>query len=79
MFLQAAADFSLDMVHCWYVGDKVTDIEAGRAAGIGHLVSYVPGAPERVRLGGHWVVPDLRGMIYLVKDAVAPAAGRAHK
>jgi D-glycero-D-manno-heptose 1,7-bisphosphate phosphatase len=34
MFLQAAADFGLDLARCVAVGDQMTDIEAAAAAGI---------------------------------------------
>lgn len=34
MFLQAQKDYGLDMKRCISVGDKVTDIQAGRNAGI---------------------------------------------
>jgi D-glycero-D-manno-heptose 1,7-bisphosphate phosphatase len=33
MLLQAAHDLDLDLARCWMVGDKASDIEAGRAAG----------------------------------------------
>ena len=36
MVLQAINDFSLDPSKCILVGDRFSDIEAGRAAGIGH-------------------------------------------
>lgn len=35
MLLQAVSDLGLDPVHCAIVGDKMSDIEAGAAAGIG--------------------------------------------
>jgi len=34
MFLQAAKDFELDFKKCFFVGDKFSDIEAGRRAGV---------------------------------------------
>jgi D-glycero-D-manno-heptose 1,7-bisphosphate phosphatase len=38
MLLKAQRDFGLDLSQCVLVGDKDSDIEAGRAAGIGYLV-----------------------------------------
>ena len=35
MLLQAAADFDLDLSCCVIIGDKMSDVEAGAAAGIG--------------------------------------------
>jgi histidinol phosphatase-like enzyme len=40
MLLQAAEDFSLNLRDSWCIGDKDSDIEAGRAAGVGNLVRY---------------------------------------
>jgi D-glycero-D-manno-heptose 1,7-bisphosphate phosphatase len=50
MFLQAAKDLDLDMAASWCVGDKLSDIEAARAAGVGTLVLYDAAgmAPESV-------------------------------
>jgi len=38
MILQAQRDFDLDLTHCVLIGDMDTDIAAGRAAGVGHLL-----------------------------------------
>ena len=59
MFLEAGRDLDLDLRHSWSVGDKVTDIEAGRAAGIGTLVQYQPLAPAVAKCQDFWVVPRL--------------------
>jgi len=40
MVLQAISDFSLDPGTCVLVGDRPSDIEAGRAAGVGHLFLF---------------------------------------
>ncbi|MBV9523915.1 MAG: HAD family hydrolase [Alphaproteobacteria bacterium] len=59
MFLQAAIDLSLDLARSWCIGDKPSDIAAGRAAGIGTLVLFDPGTPATERRADHWVVPSL--------------------
>lgn len=47
MILQAAREHNLDLAASILVGDKRSDIEAGRAAGIGCNVLYSPhGAPQ---------------------------------
>lgn len=69
MFLQAAADLGLDLARSWAVGDKPSDIEAGRAAGIGMLVRYDPLAPAAVRSGDVWVVPRLAEVTALLEAA----------
>lgn len=59
MMVQAAQDLGLDLARSWCVGDKPTDIAAGRAAGMGMLVLYDPAAPAAERRGDYWVVPRL--------------------
>jgi D-glycero-D-manno-heptose 1,7-bisphosphate phosphatase len=71
MLLQAAADLNLDLARSWTVGDQMSDIEAGRAAGVGRLVRYDPLAPEVARCQDFWVVPRLQG----VKELLAREAG----
>ncbi len=70
MLLQAASDLSLDLAQSWTVGDRMTDIEAGRAAGVGTLVRYDPQAEATQRCGDFWVVPQLAEVAALL------AAGR---
>lgn len=45
MILRAAQEHSLDLQHSILVGDKATDIEAGRAAGVGCCVLVRTGHP----------------------------------
>lgn len=59
MLLQAATDLSLDLSHSWCIGDKPSDIMAGRTAGVGTLVLLDPMASATRRDGDHWVVPSL--------------------
>lgn len=66
MLLQAARDLDLDLGRSWTVGDQASDIEAGRAAGVGTLVRYDPLAPEVARCQDFWVVPRLRAVTELL-------------
>lgn len=43
MILQARDELGLDLGRSVLVGDKDSDIEAGRKAGVGHLVKFTPG------------------------------------
>jgi D-glycero-D-manno-heptose 1,7-bisphosphate phosphatase len=71
MLLQAAQDLDLDLARSWTVGDRMTDIEAGRAAGVGTLVRYDPLAPEVARCQDFWVVPRLKAVTELLsREAV---------
>ena len=72
MLLQAARDLNLDLARSWTVGDQMSDIEAGRAAGVGRLVRYDPLAPEVARCQDFWVVPRLQA----VRELLARDAGR---
>jgi D-glycero-D-manno-heptose 1,7-bisphosphate phosphatase len=45
MILRAAKEHSLDLRHSVLVGDKVSDIEAGRAARVGCCVLVLTGHP----------------------------------
>jgi D-glycero-D-manno-heptose 1,7-bisphosphate phosphatase len=59
MFLQAAADHALDLARSWCIGDKASDVAAGRAAGVGTLVLLDPTAATVGRAGDAWIVPHL--------------------
>ncbi len=76
MLLQAARDFGLDLARSWCVGDKATDIEAGRAAGVGTLVLHDPAQRETQRRGDHWVVPDLAAVTRLLEGSSHEARPR---
>jgi D-glycero-D-manno-heptose 1,7-bisphosphate phosphatase len=67
MLLQAAADLGLDLERSWLVGDRDTDIAAGRAAAVGTLVRYDPLAAARARRDHHWVVRDLGDVAALLQ------------
>jgi D-glycero-D-manno-heptose 1,7-bisphosphate phosphatase len=59
MVLKAAQELSLDLARSWLVGDKLGDIEAGRAAGVGSLVLFDPAASATARQSDLWTVPRL--------------------
>lgn len=62
MLLKARDELGLDLAGSVLLGDKDSDIEAGRAAGVGHLIKLVDdvaGAPRQA--SGVWCVPDLPG------------------
>jgi D-glycero-D-manno-heptose 1,7-bisphosphate phosphatase len=46
MFLQAAKDLGLDLAQSWSVGDKPSDMEAAKAAGVGMRVLFGRNALE---------------------------------
>jgi D-glycero-D-manno-heptose 1,7-bisphosphate phosphatase len=69
MFLQAARDLSLDLARSWCLGDRASDVAAGRAAGVGTLVLLDPAAAETARRGDHWVVPNLASALDVLLSA----------
>lgn len=61
MLLKARDEMGLDLAASVFVGDKDSDMAAGLAAGVGHLiklVDHVTGA--RQEAGGVWPVKELR-------------------
>jgi D-glycero-D-manno-heptose 1,7-bisphosphate phosphatase len=59
MLLQAAKDLNLDLGASWSLGDRMQDVEAGRAAGVGMLVLLDASARATTRCEDYWVVPGL--------------------
>lgn len=66
MLLQAAADLDLDLARSWCIGDRMSDIEAARAAGVGTLVLYDAAASAVACTGDYWIVPDLAAVAALL-------------
>jgi D-glycero-D-manno-heptose 1,7-bisphosphate phosphatase len=64
MLLQAASDLGLDPARCGILGDKMSDMEAGAAAGIGLRVLIGPGNAKIGELR-YEVVADLREVLAL--------------
>lgn len=52
MILKAMAELDLDLSASVLIGDKDSDIEAGRAAGVGYNLKLVPGREARVATPG---------------------------
>ncbi len=48
MFLEAKDRFGIDMAASWMIGDKPSDIEAARRAGVGH--TYLARKNEKIEL-----------------------------
>ncbi|WP_456392333.1 D-glycero-beta-D-manno-heptose 1,7-bisphosphate 7-phosphatase [Nitratifractor sp.] len=45
MLLEAAKRFDLDLSRSWMIGDKASDIQAAKAAGVGHTLQVVTDQP----------------------------------
>lgn len=60
MILQAQRDLDLDLARSALLGDSLSDLDAGRAAGVGHLMLLTHDAPPPSGLApGIDAVPDL--------------------
>src|SRR5512139_2969385 len=61
MILKAKRDFDLDLPQSVLIGDKDSDIQAGRSAGVGHLVklTHTPQADGRQEADGMLALGDL--------------------
>jgi D-glycero-D-manno-heptose 1,7-bisphosphate phosphatase len=71
MLLQAISDLGLDPAHCAIVGDKMSDMEAGTAAGIGLRIRIGTGAGPGEP--AHEVAADLAEALALLRSRFAPA------
>lgn len=60
MLLRARDELGLDLVGSVLIGDKDSDIVAGRAAGVGHLIKLIDDVTgPRPEVSGVWLVQDL--------------------
>ena len=72
MLLQAVSDLVLDPARCVILGDKMSDIDAGSAAGIGLRVLI---GPRDAKIGGpppYEAVADLGKALALCRSRFAP-------
>lgn len=72
MILAAAADFDLDLASSLLVGDKISDIDAGRAAGVGCNLLFEPGATGKAGVVG--ALGDVRACLHVPSGPRAAAA-----
>ncbi len=73
MLLQAASDLGLDPACCAILGDKVSDMEAGAAAGIG-LRILIGSCYAQRGVPPYEVVADLSEALMLLRSRFAPTA-----
>jgi len=75
MILQAISDLGLDPGQCPILGDKISDMEAGVAAGLGLRILLDARADRgRNHVLGHEVVTNLGEALELLRSRFAPAA-----
>jgi D-glycero-D-manno-heptose 1,7-bisphosphate phosphatase len=68
MILQAAADLGLDLDRCVAIGDKISDIRAAAAAGVGLGILIGPYPARGGELLPHRSVADLPAALALLRD-----------
>ena len=79
MLLQAAAEFGLDLACCAIIGDKMSDMEAGAAAGIGLKIlvrAQSPAGSSDART--HESVAYLGAALALLRSCFPPADDNLH-
>ena len=75
MILQAISDLGLDPAQCPILGDKISDMEAGVAAGLGLRILLDARADRgRNHVLGHEVVANLGEALELLRSRFAHAA-----
>ena len=75
MILQAVSDLELDPARCVIVGDQMSGIEAGRAAGLGLRILLAARPGERKEgAPSHEVVADLSEALALLRSRFATTA-----
>lgn len=68
MMLQAASDLDLDLEASWCVGDKTSDVEAARSAGIGMRILYAAGTDDLRYELDFWHAPSLAAVQLLLEE-----------
>lgn len=59
MLKKAASDFNLNLKECWMIGDKMTDIEAGKKAGCKTILVLTGYGPRMLENRKNWnIQPD---------------------
>ena len=72
MLLQAAAELGLSLVDSYFVGDSVTDAEAGTAAGVTSIL-ISPGQTANVSSQAAYVVPNVEEAVEVILNAICPS------
>ena len=77
--LEAARRLDLDPAHCWYVGDDLRDIEAGRAAGMVTVAcnwGYC-GSIDPATWGAHYQLDTPRHLLDMLRELAGAAVTAA--
>ena len=74
MILQAAKDLDLDLAESWLVGDKLSDMEAAKAAGVGMRVLYEAATSKTENLGPFWRTASVAEIALLADNQGPPSA-----
>jgi D-glycero-D-manno-heptose 1,7-bisphosphate phosphatase len=75
MILQAASDLGLDLARSVLVGDQMSDVEAGAAAGVGLRILLGLRTARGDAVPPHAIVADLDEALTLLRARFAPVAG----
>ncbi len=68
MLLDASESFNIDMKRSWMVGDKKSDIEAGKNAGVGKTVFVASGKEPLENCQADFVIEKVSELLQLVRS-----------
>jgi D-glycero-D-manno-heptose 1,7-bisphosphate phosphatase len=69
MLLQAAAELDLDLARSYMIGDAISDVEAGRSAGVASILVRTGRGNDQARRAP----PELQSSLVIVADLAAAA------
>lgn len=65
--LQAAHDFDIDLIHSWMIGDRDSDSECGKSAGVRTIsVEYTHSLQSRGSTGSDFTVANLKAAVRII-------------
>jgi D-glycero-D-manno-heptose 1,7-bisphosphate phosphatase len=73
MLEEAAREHGLDLTRSWMVGDKTSDVECGKNAGLRTVLVETGHGKDHLDCGANAVVPDIGyAAEFILQEAVCP-------
>lgn len=69
MILEARRDYQLDLARSYMIGDKMSDIECGKSAGVRTILVQTGYGARQVDCGADWIARDLAHAAELILGA----------
>jgi D-glycero-D-manno-heptose 1,7-bisphosphate phosphatase len=72
MLLNAANDYNISLADSYFIGDRIVDVQAGRAAGVRTILiseeGQLPRAPARDDPRSDWVFRELKEAVDFILE-----------